>query len=220
MVAFDFKKEYKDLYLPKQKPMSIDIPAMTFIMVDGKGNPNGSKEYQEALETLYGLSYTIKMSKMGGRQPAGYFEYVVPPLEGLWWFEGDTFDGTQKLVKEELLWTSMIRQPDFVTPEVFAWAVLELQKKKTELDGTKARLESMTEGLCVQILHVGPFDTEPESLAQMEQFVADNGYVNAISDRMASGQVRRHHEIYLGDPRKTAPEKMKTVLRHPIKKYD
>lgn len=217
---FDYKKEYKDLYLPKQKPVLIDVPVMNFIMIDGAGDPNISEAYQEAMEILYGLSYTIKMSKMGGNQPSGYFEYIVPPLEGLWWFEGDTFDATRLIDKSKFLWTSMIRQPEFVTDEVFQWAVRELKRKKPNLDISKARLESLAEGLCVQMMHIGPYENEPVSIERMEQFIVDQGYQNAISDRLPSGQVRRHHEIYLGDPRKTASDNMKTVLRHPVKKLN
>lgn len=215
---FDYKKEYKDLYLAKQKPVLIDVPAMNFIMVDGVGDPNTSEEYQEALEILYGLSFTIKMSKMSGMQPAGYFEYVVPPLEGLWWFKDDSFDGTQLMDKSKFQWTSMIRQPEFVTKKVFNWAVSELKKKKPKIDLTKAHLESLTEGLCVQMMHNGSYDSETVTLGQMEQFLLDNGYICAISDTLPSGQIRRHHEIYLSDPRKTAPEKLKTVLRYPVKR--
>ncbi|MGC7869974.1 GyrI-like domain-containing protein [Desulfosporosinus sp. SYSU MS00001] len=215
---FDYKKEYKDLYMPKQKPVLIDVPVMNFIMVDGAGDPNTSEEYQEALEILYGLSFAIKMSKMSGKQPAGYFEYVVPPLEGLWWFQDDSFDGTQLIDKSKFQWTSMIRQPEFVTEEVFDWAVSVLKQKKPKIDPTKARLVSLTEGLCVQMMHNGPYDSEPVTLGQMEQFLLDNGYRCAISDILPSGQIRRHHEIYLSDPRKTTPEKLRTVLRHPVKK--
>ncbi|AFM42134.1 hypothetical protein Desaci_3233 [Desulfosporosinus acidiphilus SJ4] len=215
---FDYKKEYKDLYVPKQKPVLIDVPAMNFIMVDGAGDPNTSVEYQEALEILYGLSFAVKMSKMSGKQPAGYFEYVVPPLEGLWWFKDDSFDGTKLIDKSKFQWTSMIRQPEFVTQEVFDWAVSVLKQKKPKIDPTKARLESLTEGLCVQMMHNGPYDSEPVTLGKMEQFLLSNGYICAISETLPSGQIRRHHEIYLSDPRKTTPETLKTVLRHPVKK--
>lgn len=215
---FDYKKEYKDLYLPKQKPVLIDVPAINFIMVDGAGDPNTCEEYQEAMEMLYGLSFSIKMSKMKGKQPAGYFEYVVPPLEGLWWFKDDNYDGTRLIDKSEFQWTAMIRQPEFVTEDVFAWAVTELKMKKPKLDLTKTRLESLAEGLCVQMMHIGSYDSEPVTIAQIEQFILDKGYSNAISETLPSGQIRRHHEIYLGDPRKTAPEKLKTVIRHPVKR--
>ena len=208
--AFDFKKEYKDLYLPKAKPNVIDVPDMVFIMVDGKGNPNTSGAYKNALEILYGLSYSIKMSKMSGTQPKGYFEYVVPPLEGLWWGEDGYFDGTNIIDKDKLCWTSMIRQPEFVTQEVFESAKQALNKKKPELDLTLARLVSLTEGLCAQIMHIGSYDDEPMTIDVLERFIVESGYKNDISEN------RKHHEIYLSDPRRTAPEKLKTVIRQPI----
>ena len=207
-MAFDFKKEYKDLYMPKSAPMLIDVPPMSFIMLDGRGDPNG-EEYQNALGTLYALSYTVKMSKMGGKQPPGYFEYVVPPLEGLWWCDGDAFDLNKR---DRWLWTSMIRQPEFVTAEVFAWAKEAAKKKKPEFDYDKARFETFREGLCVQAMHTGPFDDEPATLARMQAFIEQNGLKSAV------GAERKHHEIYLSDPRKTAPEKLKTVLRLPVEK--
>lgn len=208
--AFDFKKEYKDLYMPKIKPSIVDVPKMIFIMVDGKGNPNTCKTYKNAMEILYGLSYTIKMSKMSGMQPEGYFEYVVPPLEGLWWGEDGYFDGINIKDKDKLCWTSMIRQPNFVTEEVFESAKQALIKKKPELDLSLARLVSFAEGLCAQIMHIGSYDDEPATIKVLEIFIAESGYKNDISEN------RRHHEIYLGDPRKTVPEKLKTVIRHPI----
>ena len=210
--TFDYKKEYKDLYLPKANPSVIEVAEMVFIMVDGKGDPNTSEEYKNALELLYGLSYSIKMSKMSGSTPAGYFEYVVPPLEGLWWGEAGCFDGRNISDKNKLCWTSMIRQPEFVTHEVFESAKQALNKKKPGCDLSLARLASLTEGLCAQIMHTGSYDDEPATIAVLERFIADNGYANDISES------RRHHEIYLSDPRKTAPEKLKTVIRHPIAK--
>lgn len=209
MAPFDFKKEYKDLYLPKTEPCIIDVPKMRYIMVNGQGNPNTSEFYQSAVELLYGLSYTIKMSKA---KPEGYFEYVVPPLEGLWWFESDYFDGNVKDKKDKFYWIMMIRQPDFVTDEVFEAAKVALKKKKPELDSSLARLCEHTEGLCAQIMHIGPYDDEPETVAKLDRYIAANGYKTEMSD------MRQHHEIYLGDPRKTAPEKLKTVIRHPIVK--
>jgi hypothetical protein len=208
-MAYDFKKEYKDLYLPKATPSVIDVPEMTFIMVDGKGNPNTSAGYKAALEVLYGLSYGIKMSKMGDAQPKGYFDFVVPPLEGLWW----SADGgviTDISDKDCFCWTSMIRQPDFVTESVFEQVKETLAKKKPSLDLSFARLERFTEGVCVQIMHFGSYDDEPATVAVLDKFAADSGYILDFSER------RRHHEIYLGDPRKTAPEKLKTIIRHPI----
>ena len=208
--SFDFKKECKDLYLPKTKPSIIDVPTMVYIMIDGKGNPNTSAEYKGALEILYGLSYSIKMSKMTGTQPNDYFEYVVPPLEGLWWSDDGAFDGVNVTDKNKLYWTSMIRQPEFVTNEVYDTAKKALNKKKPDLDLSLARLVSFSEGLCAQIMHIGSYDDEPASIAVLEKFIFESGYKNDISDK------RKHHEIYLSDPRKTAPEKLKTVIRHPI----
>ena len=208
--AFDYKKEYKDLYMPKATPGIIDVPAMLYIMVDGKGDPNTSEAYKNAMEILYGLSYSIKMSKMSGTQPEGYFEYVVPPLEGLWWGEGGYFDGTNVVDKNKLCWTSMIRQPEFVTQDVFEFAKQALNKKKPDLDLSPARFVSFTEGLCAQIMHIGSYDDEPATIKILERFINDAGYKTDISD------FRKHHEIYLSDPRKTAPEKLKTVIRHPI----
>lgn len=205
---FDFKKEYKDLYLPKTIPMLIDVPPMNFIMVDGQGDPNG-QQYQTAVSILYALTFTIKMSKMGGRQPQGYFEYVVPPLEGLWSISGGAFDFRQR---DNWIWTSIIRQPEFVDAAEFAWAVEECRKKKPELDVSKARFENFHEGLCVQMMHIGPFATEPETVETMHLFMEQKGLVDEI------GSERRHHEIYLADPRKTTPEKLKTVIRHPVGK--
>lgn len=208
----DYKKAFKELYLPKTKPAVVDVPEMAFIMVDGRGDPNTSPAYQEALELLYGLSFAIKMSKMTGTQPAGYFEYVVPPLEGLWWAEDSAalFDGGNVTDKAKFCWTAMIRQPEFVTQEVFAQAKQTLSRKKPGLDLDKARFCAFTEGLCAQVMHIGPYDAEPETIRMLERFVADAGYRNDLSD------TRRHHEIYLGDPRRTAPERLKTVIRHPI----
>jgi len=214
----DYKKKYKDLYLPKQKPMVVDVPTMTFIMVNGSGNPNNEEgEYQQAVELLYGLAYIIKMSKRNGYEPEGYFDYVVPPLEGLWWLEDDNMDFT---LKNKYCWTSMIRQPEFVTKEVFEWACEELKRKKPIIDTSKAYLETFSEGLCVQIMHIGPYDNEPTSVKLIENYISENNLKDAISTAYLDGRIRRHHEIYLSDPRKTTPEKMKTVLRHPVVKVD
>ena len=203
---FDYKKEYKDLYLPKNKPAMIDVPVMNFIMIDGEGDPSNT-EYQLAVGALYALTFTIKMSKMSGSQPQGYFEYVVPPLEGLWWISGGNFDLE---IRENWLWTSMIRQPEFVTGEVFEWACEECSRKKPELDLGKARIETFAEGLCVQMMHIGPYANEPESVALMRTFMSESNLVDE------TGSERKHHEIYLSDPRKTALEKLRTVLRHPV----
>lgn len=209
-MTFDFKKTYKDLYLPKTKPAFIEVPQMRFIMVEGKGDPNTSDYYKAALEVLYGMSYSIKMGKKGDIQPEGYFDYVVPPLEGLWWFEGNSFDGNVIGRKEEFNWVMMIRQPDFVTIEVFETAKVTLTKKKPQIDTTIARLEDFTEGLCAQIMHIGSYDDESPTVAVLEEFINTNGYRTEMSG------LRQHHEIYLSDPRKTAPEKLKTVIRHPV----
>ena len=161
------------------------------------------------MEILYGLSFTVKMSKMGGETPEGYFEYVVPPLEGLWWTEDPAFDGKAPADKSQFFWTSMIRQPDFVTEDVFLWARDTLAKKKPDLDLSKVRFWRWEEGLCAHLLHIGPYDAEPASIDRLEAFVREQGYEQDLSD------VRWHHEIYLGDPRRTAPEKLRTVIRHP-----
>ena len=207
---FDFKKEYKELYQPKTKPSIVDVPEMLFLAVDGQGDPNTSPVYKHAVEVLYGLSYTIKMSPRNGYEIPGYFDYVVPPLEGLWQGGGVDLETMTVTSKEELVWTMLIRQPTFVTDEVVDWAKEVLAKKKPALDPSCARLISFTEGLCVQILHVGPYDTEPESVRIMHEYAAEQGY------RIDFSPERLHHEIYLSDPRKTAPEKLKTVLRHQI----
>jgi hypothetical protein len=209
-MIFDFKKEYKAFYAPTIEPSIVDVPEMTFIMADGKGNPNTSAEYKAALEILYGLSYGVKMSKRGDAQPEGYFDFVVPPLEGLW---RNTDGGviTDITDKDRFCWTSMIRQPDFVTPEVFESIKTAVAKKKAGLDLSAARLQKFSEGLCAQILHIGSYDDEPRSTAVLEQFIAASGYSADFTDK------RRHHEIYLSDPRKTAPEKLKTIIRYPIR---
>lgn len=206
---FDYKKEYKELYQPKTIPQLVDVPEMDFIMVDGRGDPNDSPLFQEAVEILYGISYTIKMSSKKGMEPEGYFDYVVPPLEGLWWIDGTEFSFTDR---ENWLWTLMIRLPEFVTSDVFAWAKAETKKKKPELGVDKARFETFKEGLCVQIMHIGPYSTEPESMAKVKEFLEANGLVETFTEG------GKHHEIYLSDPRKANPEKMKTVLRHPVRK--
>ncbi len=202
----DYKKEYKDLYLPKEKPMFIKIPPINFIMVDGKGAPEG-EEYQSALQILYSLSFTIKMAK-GSNRPDGYFEYVVPPLEGLWWVKGDDFYSASR---SEWLWTSMIRQPEFVTDSVFEWAVNESLKKKPGLEVKRARLQSFDEGTCVQIMHIGSYSDEKRSIDKILKYIDESGFVNL------TGSVHKHHEIYLSDPKKTQTDKLKTVIRLPVK---
>ena len=208
-MPFDYKKEYKEYYQPPKKPGIVTVPPMNFVAVRGKGDPNDpAGEYQQARERLYGLAYTIKMSDKGSHKMAGFFEYVVPPLEGLWW-QADV-DGVDYAHKETFEWWAMIRLPEFVTQEEFDWAVREATAKKKK-DFSKVRLFSYNEGLCVQCMHVGSYDAEPETLRQMDEYAAAQGYAVDFSKE------RFHHEIYLGDPRKTAPEKLKTVLRHPIR---
>lgn len=202
----DFKKVYKDLYLPKTKPMLIEVPPMNFIMIDGAGDP-AHEDYQQAIGMLYSLAFTIKMSKMSGNRPKGYHEYVVPPLEGLWHISDGAFSFERR---KDWLWTSMIRQPDFVTPAVFGRAVEECLRKKPDQEFAKARFETLKEGLCVQIMHIGPYSEEPRSIDLLSTFIAENGLIDQ------TGIERKHHEIYLSDPRRTAPEKLKTVLRHPV----
>ena len=210
MEKVDYKKKFKELYLPKTKPAKVCVPKIQYIMIDGKGNPNYEEgEYSKAVGILYALSYRIKMSKMGSRDIDGFFDYVVPPLEGLWWME-DTA-GVDYRRKDKFCWTSMIRQPEFVTDEVFKWACDEVMKKKG-LDTSIARLETYDEGLCVQCMHIGDFDNEPETVQKIDNFIKENGLQNDI------GIGRKHHEIYLSDPRKCNRTKMKTVLRIPIKK--
>ena len=209
-MPFDFKKEYKEFYMPKGKPEIVTIPKMNYIAVRGKGNPNEEEgEYKKSIELLYGIAYTIKMSKKGDHKIEGYFDYVVPPLEGFWWQEN--VDGIDYSHKENFQWISVIRLPDFVTKADFDWAIEEATRKK-KIDFSKVEFLEIEEGLCVQCMHSGSYDDEPATVAAIDKFIADNGYENDISD------TRRHHEIYLSDARKVAPEKLKTVIRHPIKK--
>ena len=209
-MPFDFKKEYKEFYMPKGKPEIVSVPAMNYIAVRGRGNPNEEDgEYKKSIELLYGIAYTIKMSKKGDHKIEGYFDYVVPPLEGFWW--QDDVDGIDYCHKENFQWISVIRLPDFVTKADFDWAIEEATRKK-KMDFSKVEFLEIEEGLCVQCMHSGSYDDEPATVAAMDKFIADNGYENDISD------TRRHHEIYLSDARKVAPEKLKTVIRHPIKK--
>lgn len=207
----DYKKEFKDLYVPKTKPSMIHVPQMTFFTVSGKGDPNTSAEYAQAIEILYGLSFSIKMSKKAGEEPKGYFEYVVPPLEGLWQAEGCEFDGLNIADKEQFCWTAMIRQPEFVTEDVFEYAKETLGKKKPDLDLSLAGFKIWEEGLCIQVMHKGSYDEEWESIEKLQKFAEKSGLVQDFSED------RQHHEIYLSDPRRTAPEKLKTVIRHPVK---
>lgn len=209
-MAFDYKKEYKEFYLPGNKPSIIMVPPMNYIGVRGQGDPNAEDgEYQKAMGILYGIAYTIKMSKKGDRQIEGYFDYVVPPLEGLWWQDGVM--GVDYAHKDRFKWISLIRLPDFVTQDDFRWAVTEATHKK-KTDFSKAEFIRYDEGLCVQCLHIGPYDEEPATVALMHRYMEEQGYVLDITDQ------RLHHEIYLSDARRTAPEKLRTVIRHPIRK--
>ncbi len=209
-MAFDFKKEYKEFYMPKNKPTIVDVPTANYIAVRGKGDPNEEGgAYQQAVSVLYAVAYTLKMSYKTDHKINGFFEYVVPPLEGFWWQDG--VDGVDYGDKSAFNWISVIRLPDFITKQDFDWAVAAAAKKKG-LDCSSAQFLTVNEGLCVQIMHLGPYDSEPETVALMDKHLLQNGYVNDMTgDRL-------HHEIYLSDPRKCAPEKMKTVIRHPIRK--
>lgn len=208
-MAFDYKKEYKEFYLPKNTPALVDVPPMNFIAVRGKGDPNEEGgEYKAAMSMLYGIAFTVKMSKLGDHRIDGYFDYVVPPLEGFWWQEGAA--GIDYAHKERYCWVSLIRLPDFVTKADFDWAVAEATKKK-KADFSKAEFFTYREGLCVQCMHVGPYDDEPATVARMDAYIKSLGYETDITD------TRFHHEIYLSDARKVAPEKRKTVLRLPVK---
>ena len=211
-MAFDFRKEYKDFYMPKNQPGLVAVPAMNYVAVRGQGDPNREDgEYQRAIPLLYGIAYTLRMSKMGGRRIEGYFDYVVPPLEGFWRQEGAA--GIDFAHKEKFQWISVIRLPDFVTRDDFAWAAEEAARKK-KADFSKAEYLTVDEGLCVQCMHIGPYDNEPATVARMHEYMESQGYVLDLTDQ------RMHHEIYLSDPRKTAPEKRKTVIRHPIRKAE
>lgn len=209
-MAFDFKKEYREFYLPKAKPELVTVPRMNYLAVRGTGDPNEEGgAYKASIGLLYGVAYTIKMSKLGDHRIEGYFDFVVPPLEGFWWQEGT--EGFDYRRKAEFHWTSVIRLPDFVTEEDLHWARNEAERKKKQ-DFSPVEFLSLEEGLCVQMLHVGSFDREPESVEKMDEFLRERGYENDFSP------TRLHHEIYLSDARKLPPERWKTVIRHPIRK--
>ena len=209
-MAFDFKKEYKEFYMPKNKPEIVTVPQANYIAVRGKGNPNEiDGAYQKAISILYAVAYTLKMSYKTEHKIEGFFEYVVPPLEGFWW--QDNVDGIDYADKAAFNWISVIRLPEFITQKDFEWAV-ETASKKKKLDCSSAEFLTVDEGLCVQIMHIGAFDDEPQAVALMDEYIAQNGYENDITES------RLHHEIYLSDARKVAPEKWKTVIRHPIKR--
>ena len=209
-MAFDFKKEYKEFYMPKNKPEIVNVPKANYIAVRGKGDPNETDgAYQKAIGVLYSVAYTLKMSYKTDYKINGFFEYVVPPLEGFWWQDG--IDGVDYTDKSTFNWISVIRLPDFVTKADFEWAV-ETATKKKKLDCSSAEFITIDEGLCVQIMHIGAYDDEPATVAIMDEFLSENGYVNDFGD------ARLHHEIYLSDARKVASDKLKTVIRHPIRK--
>lgn len=210
MPAFDFKKEYREFYLPKCKPEIVNVPKANYVAVRGKGDPNEEGgEYKAAVAVLYAVAYTVKMSKLTDHRIEGYFDFVVPPLEGFWWQDG--VDGVDFSDKASFCWISVIRLPDFVTKPEFDRAVRSASIKK-KLDCSKAEFLTIDEGLCVQMMHIGPFDDEPTSVALMDSYLSENGYEPDFSSS------RRHHEIYLSDARKVPPEKWKTVIRHPIRK--
>ncbi len=209
-MTFDFKKEYRDLYNPKAKPSVIEVPPMRFLTVEGSGDPNEEGgTYQHALSLLYGIAYTLKMSYKTDHAIAGFYQYVVPPLEGFWWQPG--VHGVDYADKSSFNWVSAIRIPEFVSDADFAWAV-EVATAKKKLDFSPVHLDQVDEGLCVQCMHLGPYDDEPATVAAMHEFVESHGYALDFSGK------RRHHEIYLSDPRKANPARMKTVIRHPIRK--
>ena len=209
-MSLDYKKEYKEFYMPPKKPSIVEVPPMNYIVVRGKGNPNDENgEYKESIGLLYGIAFTIKMSYKGDHKIDGYFEYVVPPLEGFWWQDG--VDGIDYAHKENFSFISLIRLPDFVTKADFDWAVSEATKKK-KTDFSKVEFLTYNEGLCVQCMHIGPYDDEPATIEAMHECAEQNGYEVDITD------TRYHHEIYLSDPRKCDPSKLKTVVRHPIRK--
>ncbi|NJE41197.1 transcriptional regulator [Faecalicoccus pleomorphus] len=208
-MPFDYKKEYKEFYMPPKKPTIVEVPAMNYIAVRGQGDPNDEKgEYAQTLGLLYGIAFTIKMSYKGDHKIQGYFEYVVPPLEGFWWQENTK--GMDYTRKQDLHFISMIRLPDFVTKEDVDWAIQEAIKKK-KMDFSKVDFLSVNEGLCAQCMHIGSYDDEPETVENMHRYMEENGYVLDFSKK------RMHHEIYLSDPRRCDVQKLKTVIRHPIR---
>ena len=227
-MAFDLKKEYKEFYMPKNKSEIVKIPPMNYVAVRGKGNPNVEcGDYQQAISILYAVAYTLKMSYKTDYKIEGFFEYVVPPLEGFWWqgeqhpvdaeMRTDRTDRRENIKgidysnKDTFNWISVIRLPDFITEKDFAWAVQTATRKK-KIDCSPAEFLTIDEGLCVQIMHQGSFDSEPATVALLEDYLKEQGYENNINEQ------RLHHEIYMSDARKVAPEKWKTVIRHPIKK--
>lgn len=214
MDKIDYKKQDKTLYSPKTTPSLIQVPKMSFVAVHGQGDPNQKDgEYQSAMGLLYDISFTIKMSKMSGNTPPGYHDYAIPPLEGLWDINLQEITDFGIADKSQFHWTSLIRLPDFVTEEVFDWARQKLATKKPDLDISKAIYLTFTEGLCAQIMHIGPYDEEPKTIKLLDDFIISSGHQPDFN----TTEYRYHHEIYLGDPRKTKPENLRTVIRHPVK---
>ena len=210
-MAFDYKKEYKEFYMPKNKPNIVEIPKMNYIAVRGKGNPNEeNSEYKNSIGLLYAIAFTIKMSYKGTHKINGYFQYVVPPLEGLWWQEGNK-NGIDYTSKDKFNFISIIRLPDFVTKEDFKWVIQEATSKKKQ-DFSKVEFLTYNEGICVQCMHIGSYDDEPTTMNSMHEYMTQNGYELDITN------TRFHHEIYLSDPRRCEINKLKTVIRHPIRK--
>lgn len=212
MCAFDYKKEYKEFYMPPKKPQLVEIPKMNFLSVIGKGDPNHPEgEYKKSIGMLYAVAYTIKMSKLTNKKIDGYFDYVVPPLEGFWWQDG--FKGVDYSRKQDFQWISLIRLPDFVTEDDFRWALAETKKKKKQ-GFSPVKFLTFEEGLCVQCMHIGPYDDEPKTVEAMDKFAIENNCILDFSEN------RYHHEIYLSDVRKCKPENLKTVIRHPVKRLN
>ena len=208
-MAFDFKKEYKEFYMPKNKPEIVTVPKANYIAVRGKGNPNEiDGAYQQAISVLYAVAYTLKMSYKTEHKIEGFFEYVVPPLEGFWW--QDNVDGIDYADKAAFNWISVIRLPEFITKKDFEWAV-ETASEKKKLDCSSAEILTVDEGLCVQIMHIGAFDDEPQTVALMDEYIAQNGYENDITES------RLHHEIYLSDARKVAQKNGKPLFAIQLK---
>lgn len=211
-MAFDLKKEFKEYYQPKNKPEIVNIPSINYLAVRGSGDPNDDTgDYKKALESLYAVAYTLRMSYKTDYKINGFYEYIVPPLEGFWWQDGT--DGVNYADKTSFNWISVIRLPDFISGKDIEWAVRTATKKK-KTDCSQVKFLTVNEGLCVQIMHIGPYDNEPVTVKLMDDYLAQNGYENDLNSE------RMHHEIYLSDPRKCLPEKMKTVIRHPVKRLD
>lgn len=211
-MAFDLKKEFKEYYQPKNKPEIVNIPSINYLAVRGSGDPNDETgDYKKALESLYAVAYTLRMSYKTDYKINGFYEYIVPPLEGFWWQDGT--DGVNYADKTSFNWISVIRLPDFISGKDIEWAVRTATKKK-KTDCSQVKFLTVNEGLCVQIMHIGPYDNEPVTVKLMDDYLAQNGYANDLNSE------RMHHEIYLSDPRKCLPEKMKTVIRHPVKRLD